>query len=422
MWIEPALGYFSAMLPVPFEPNVVSERQSDTWRMNFQCTFLPILFVASLVCGACGSSQPKSPTAPTPTAPTAPTPAATATVSTIAVTGNSALVAIAQTSQMTANATLSTGGTQNVTTQATWDTMNSAIATVSATGLVTARSPGTVDIRATYQSVTGTLPVSVTQSLEVTLLRYDVEPTVPAIDLANIKAGILGAQRFLDLRLGGDITVNQKLGITVKVVSTGVGNQDRGGGGACCTALDGSGARLFFDVRHRDWINQFAQRWTVDTGKKKSAAHEYAHGWAWSLGALTINSQPLGDWMNEGIAEFVAYSSEANGGNLAMPDADAFELSSAIITGEATRCLSSLENSNQAGTGLWPGHIGYVAIKALVARSQYGILAIRRVNEDIGTGMTFDQAFQDAFGISKQDFYASFPAYVASLGGPRTCS
>ena len=372
---------------------------------------LPLVFGAFL-CAHCGGSTAS---APSPTAPSAPT------IRTVTIAGNASLVAMTQTTQLTATANLSNGTTQNVTNQATWESTNPTTATVSAGGLVTAKGAGSAEIRATYQNVVGTLNVSVALTPEPTLLKYDVAADVPAIDLADIKTGILDAQRFFDSQLAGDIHVNQKVGITVKVVATGLGNQDPGGGGACCTALDESGARPFFDVRHSNWVNEFAQRWTVDTGKKKSAAHEYTHAWAWSLGGLSIHSQPLGDWMNEGIAEFGAYSSEANAGNLRISDADAFELSSAISTGEAARCLAVLENSNQSGTGLWPGHIGYVAIKALMTRSQYGILAVRRVNEDIGARMTLDQAFQDAFGISRQDFYASFPAYVASLGGPRSC-
>ena len=88
------------------------------------------------------------------------------------------------------------------------------------------------------------------------VLQYDVAPDVPRRELEPIKEGIWIAQGFLSSSMGGDIPANVKRGITVKVVATGMGNQERGGGGACCTGLDDSGARPFFDVRHPHWLNQ----------------------------------------------------------------------------------------------------------------------------------------------------------------------
>jgi hypothetical protein len=68
---------------------------------------------------------------------------------------------VGQTSQFTAKAKLSNGTTQDVTTQATWESSNAAVATVSATGLVTVQAFGSTDISASYQSVTGRVSLSV---------------------------------------------------------------------------------------------------------------------------------------------------------------------------------------------------------------------------------------------------------------------
>lgn len=84
----------------------------------------------------------------TPTTPTAP-----ATVTAVAVTGSAPLVGL--TSQLTATATLSNNTTQNVTSQASWQSSNTGIATVSSAGVVTGVAPGDVDITATYQSTAG---------------------------------------------------------------------------------------------------------------------------------------------------------------------------------------------------------------------------------------------------------------------------
>ena len=97
--------------------------------------------VMGVMIAACGSSTSPS------------------TVSSIAVTGNSP--AVGTTSQLTATATLSSNSTQDVTSTSTWTSSNPAIATVSASGLVTAVGSGIVVIQATYNSVTGAETLSI---------------------------------------------------------------------------------------------------------------------------------------------------------------------------------------------------------------------------------------------------------------------
>ena len=249
-----------------------------------------------------------------------------------------------------------------------------------------------------------------------TLLQYDVASNVPPRELELIKEGISIAQDFLASRLGGDIPVNIQLGITVKVVATGMGNQERGGGGSCCTGLDESGARPFFDVRHPHWLNPYPL-WSADLQTKAVAVHEYTHGWAWSLGGLNIQWQPLGDWLNEGLATYISWEPFIRSGEMRRSDVHAHMLSSAIHTGQASRCLGWLEQSFDFD--LWPGHIGYIAVEKLVAESPNGIRSLRIVNQQARHGL--DTAFERAFGTSKREFYDTFPDYLRSIGGPTSC-
>lgn len=108
-----------------------------------------VLGLASCGGGGGGSATP-TPTTPTPT------------VTSVIVTAPSSTAKPGDSSQLTATATLSNGTAQTVTNQATWQSTNTAVVTVSSTGFVTAASPGDADIRATYQSVTGTAHVTVT--------------------------------------------------------------------------------------------------------------------------------------------------------------------------------------------------------------------------------------------------------------------
>ena len=76
------------------------------------------------------------------------TPAAPSTVSTVTVSGGAP--AVGATSQFTAIATLSGGATEDVSSSATWSSSNTAVATVSASGLVTSVRSGTAVISATF--------------------------------------------------------------------------------------------------------------------------------------------------------------------------------------------------------------------------------------------------------------------------------
>jgi trimeric autotransporter adhesin len=93
---------------------------------------------------ACGSS---------PTAP--------ATVQSVTVSGGTPVVG--SSSQFTALANMSNGTSQDVTSLATWTTSDNTVATVSSTGVVTAVADGSASVQATYQTVTGTEVISITQ-------------------------------------------------------------------------------------------------------------------------------------------------------------------------------------------------------------------------------------------------------------------
>lgn len=119
-------------------------------------TLITAAITTALLVAACKSSP--TPTQPTPTPTPTPTPA---TVSSVNVTGNNAFTTKGATAQFTAIATLSDGTTQDVTTTASWQSDNAAIASVSDRGLVTAVATGDTTIRATASGIAGTRGVNV---------------------------------------------------------------------------------------------------------------------------------------------------------------------------------------------------------------------------------------------------------------------
>jgi len=93
-----------------------------------------------------------------------------AVVASVLVAG-SASIGTKEGTQFAAIATLfGGGGTQDVTTLATWQSSNPRVATVSNTGIVTAVGPGTATISAKYMGTTGSSDVAVVDAVSSVLL------------------------------------------------------------------------------------------------------------------------------------------------------------------------------------------------------------------------------------------------------------
>jgi hypothetical protein len=140
-----------------------------------------LLTVGLLAAARCGSSGGGS-TTPTPP---------TATIVSVTVTGAGSPTA-GDTVQLTATANFSDGTAQVVTAQATWDSSNTSIATVSASGLATFVAQGAVDLRATYKSVAGSAHVTVgSKGPPKYALAGTITDAVSGEKLANILVTIL---------------------------------------------------------------------------------------------------------------------------------------------------------------------------------------------------------------------------------------
>jgi len=106
---------------------------------------------ALLVTMACGSAS----------SPTSPTPTTSATITSIGLTiGASSGAGF----QITARAAMSDGTSTDVTTAAAWESLNPALATISAGGFVTVIAAGELDFRATYQAFEGRVHAAVQQT------------------------------------------------------------------------------------------------------------------------------------------------------------------------------------------------------------------------------------------------------------------
>ena len=105
--------------------------------------------------------------------------------------------------------------------------------------------------------------------------------------------------------------------------------------------------------------------------------------------------------MNEGIAHYVAHHALFLAGIMDPSQVSDFMKFSAKITGQTDVSLQSLESNSPT----WPGHIGYLAVDWLVNQSPVGIQSLANICTLVASGNSGDDAFEQAFGISKTDFY-----------------
>jgi hypothetical protein len=242
---------------------------------------------------------------------------------------------------------------------------------------------------------------------------YDIADNVPASQVALIKEALVIAQAFADKSFaGGGIPAAVRAKITVKIEATGLGNQEEGGGGGVATALAVSGIRPYFDVAHEQWNqNSEGRGWTTKSDSMKSVAHEYAHAWQSWLGAMTIHSQPLGNWINEGIGEYLGYAAMVDAGKMSWRKVMPFVLGGAVGA-ETDRQLKDFGTSRSP---VWAGHVGMLAIDWLVAESPNGLQSLEIIAKQVAAGKSQAAAFKTAFNIELADFYTQFEAWRAII-------
>jgi uncharacterized protein YjdB len=95
----------------------------------------------------------------------------------VTVTSASASIGVGFTDQFTATGNYSDGSSQNISGAVTWSASNPALVTISNSGLVNAKSNGSLIITATSGSISGTAPLTVT----ISLVSIAVTPPLPTI-------------------------------------------------------------------------------------------------------------------------------------------------------------------------------------------------------------------------------------------------
>jgi hypothetical protein len=137
-----------------------------------------------LTLAACGG--------PTPSPPAAPTPATPSPITSVSISGVPVSPTVGQSVQLKAQITRQDGTLSDGTSQATWQSSDETVATVSAIGLLVIAGPGDTDVTATLQSVRGSAHVAVSPPT-LPPVQYDISGVVH--ERAPTEDVVVGARR-----------------------------------------------------------------------------------------------------------------------------------------------------------------------------------------------------------------------------------
>ena len=172
------------------------------------CLAIGLIAVLTLVMVACSSTITSTPTASatttsTPTASATPAP----TLSSLAVTPASpANLTVGATQQFTATGTYSDSSTTDISSQVTWASDTTGVATISSTGLATGVAAGTANITAALSGVT---------SPEVILTIINMPTATPSSGAPTTNNNFSRVQGTLMVNSDGTITITPTTGTAV---------------------------------------------------------------------------------------------------------------------------------------------------------------------------------------------------------------
>jgi hypothetical protein len=228
----------------------------------------------------------------------------------------------------------------------------------------------------------------------------------------EIQSGLEFATKFFETQVGGGIPEGIARKIRVRLDLSGKGSAAEGGGAPAAMSIKNGLPRLYFDLQHPQWGQKpFTGAWTQADDNKKFIVHEYTHAWS----TLLARNAGVPWWMDEGFAEYLAYSSMITAGRMKKADVDYFLAFGAQASNELSKPLRQYEQGN-----IWPGHVGYLAADWLVSSSSDGRESIRIFYAGRGKGQSVKKSFRNAFGLDLGKFYEAFETWRPSLSAAKS--
>lgn len=346
---------------------------------------LGIVLTAS--CGG-GSSTPTSPGGPS-----------TPTTGTVTISGATS-AEVGATAQLTA--TVRDGSGVTVTGAAvSWSSSDNTVVSVSAGGVATVSKIGPVTITATSGSSSGT--ATFTGTLAPYTFQFDAAAT--ATDRRTIQDSVQFAHAYFQSTFGRTIT--QATSIAASTTAQGCAS----GGSA---AFAGAGT-ITFCVGNPGWTQPGPLQ------RPKIVMHEVFHLLQFELRWLGAQTAAVPHWLVEGAAELVGFQALAARNILSFETAlgcMAKEVADfAVSRPPGLPNLQELQGPTQFNNTQGPLY----ALSMLGARrltQTAGIQSLIAFGTALAGGTQAPVAFSSAFGIQPFDFYAQWPATLASFSVP----
>jgi hypothetical protein len=230
-----------------------------------------------------------------------------------------------------------------------------------------------------------------------------VQPGISDAETAAVRDGLRAADRHLRTVLDAGVTDR----VEVRMART------QGCGPLASPAGPPTGwaeARLLCpNTRAPAWRSQFTRDPALIAGL---AAHEHVHNAQAQLGCLRGRDDHEWLWLFEGMAVHLAFQAMVTAGR--WPDSTAIvQMRDWGLADAGPRPLSTYERSG-AGAGDPAYALFHLATRHLDAQAPRPS-ALMDFCRAVGTGSPWRTAFTGAFGISVDDFYASFEAARPAL-------
>lgn len=263
---------------------------------------------------------------------------------------------------------------------------------------------------------TPTLAPTLTPTLSVPdSVNFNIEDGTDATDIVAIKQGVSLAHFYLETVLGGDEAASWP-NITVNVF-----NADSKV--SCCQGLTRGKSGFYepgpsFYTLHPNWVSRNPLfPGSIFLEHKKHSTHEYTHSWQSAIGCAGGKyGNPLGNWLTEGMAEYITWNALVQSGELTHKQVIKFHVDSALSQAGQPDFQSWENNENLFDW--WAYNYAYLAVEKLVSDNG-GPMILRRLCEEtariapetnIRDYKNLSIAMQN-LGIDKEIFYSELPAY-----------
>jgi hypothetical protein len=169
-------------------------------------------------------------------------------------------------------------------------------------------------------------------------------------------------------------------------------------------------------------LNWGANGWSQTSQTQKIIAHEIFHTFQYQMdGIISDGSVPFDQvrkagpvWLLEGAAEMVGYRVLGDR-HLEFATYSASLANEKFKAKPVTNPLDQLQTVNQSNTAGAPYALYMVAADHLVSLAPDGIKSLVTYYRSLGSGTAWPDAFQQAFGMTVDAYYANFATYKSHL-------